>query len=436
MQEPRTSTSLHTRLDITFLPLALSFAEESAKAFGLDPTGVLKLRLACEEVFVYLCRHGNPGTTVSIETVQGIYYVEVIFMFTAARFDPHALNLSVRVSPTDETNLDEMGLLIASRSVDGLRIIHDPKEGLGLKLIKEKSYPPLREIKPLEVGSLERFTFIVPDQETIKLFMGQILSRYPSNLYPSDFLFPGKVVDMVASGSYGALLVVGSRGDVGGGVIWRSVGAKTIEAFGPYLFLPRSEKIAEGLLDAFLGRIAKTDALCLINRYATLELPPGYFEPLGSIDAFLPDGTRRPWPFHYRQMKEDPGSQVWAHPDLEPFLRAEYGRLFFARAIRLASYAGEERPAHSVFAARFVRPQNLVNLNPLWDGVDASWNLAEHVRIIAGEGLTNIFVQMDLAFAWQANLLPALLENGFQPRLIIPYGGVADLVIFQHMGNR
>jgi hypothetical protein len=193
--------------------------------------------------------------------------------------------------------------------------------------------------------------------------------------------------------------------------------------------------MAQGLMDSFLGRIARTDALCLLNRYGTPELPAGYFEPLGSIDAFLPDGTRRPWPFYYRQLKEDTGCPVWTHPDLEPFLKVQYDRLFLARSLKVSAYAGEERPPHSVFAARFVRPRNLVNLVPLWDGVDVSLNLAEHLRILKAEGLGNIFFEVDLAFAWQANLTSALVENGFQPRLIIPYGGRADLVIFQHMGE-
>jgi hypothetical protein len=190
--------------------------------------------------------------------------------------------------------------------------------------------------------------------------------------------------------------------------------------------------MAEKLTDALIGSISKTDALCLINEYSTPELPKQYFEQLGVVDYYAPDGTTIPWPFYYRFLKEDLGAQVWAHPALEKFLQDQYKSLFFARKIVLTGYGGETRPPHSVLAAQFVRTQQMVFLRPIWDGMDASQNLSQHIEVLKNEGMRIIFFEIDLGHSWQVNFTPALLENGFTPRLILPYAGKADIVIFQY----
>jgi hypothetical protein len=142
-----------------------------------------------------------------------------------------------------------------------------------------------------------------------------------------------------------------------------------------------------------------------------------------------------PWPLYFRQLHEDLGCQVWAHPVLEDFLRAEYRRLFFAREIRSTRYGGEQRPAHSVFAPQFDRTNRQVTLRAIWDGADASENLSQHLKVLKAERLPNIFFEVDLGHAWQANLSQILIDSGFRPRLILPYGGEADVVVFQYQGG-
>src|SRR5512146_774978 len=89
--------SLRTGLDPAFLPLALGFTEESARVFGLDDRASAKLRLACEEVFLYLCKAANTGKAVTLEAENRIYYVSIAFLFEGLDFDPHALNFTARV---------------------------------------------------------------------------------------------------------------------------------------------------------------------------------------------------------------------------------------------------------------------------------------------------------------------------------------------------
>jgi anti-sigma regulatory factor (Ser/Thr protein kinase) len=440
MRERTHQVYLNIYLSPDYLRLVTTFSEESAKAFGLSAAEAIKLTLACEEIFAYLCHAGRAEEIVTVEATNGGYYVQVKFLFKVHEFNPRAFNLTAKVSWEDMADLDEMGLLIASRTVDRFYITGSPQQDVELVLIKEKSYPELVDLKVPEIKEMKSFSIKSPDPESIKLFSRLVVVHYPSNLYLPVFRFPGKIVDMVSSGEYGATVALSAEGQMGGGIVWHWVGKKTVESFGPYLFnqpnQPVSSDLAKGLVDSCLGRIAKTDAIGLIHRYSTSELPQGYFESLGSIDFVQPDGKIKPWPIYYRQIHEDLGCSVWAHPDLEDFLRAEYKRLFFGREIRLTRYEGEQRPPYSVFAPQFDRSNGQITLRAIWDGMDVAENLAQHIKVLRAENLPNIFFELDLAHAWQANMTQALLENNFRPRLILPYGGDADVVVFQYQEGK
>ena len=241
---------------------------------------------------------------------------------------------------------------------------------------------------------------------------------------------------MVASGEYEATVASGDQGEIGAGVLWHWVGKRLVEFFGPYLFSQGDSEMAQRIMESCLARIAKTEAIGLMSRCSTPELPRGYFESLGTIDLFDPDGTSRPWSIFYRQLQEDLGCQVWSHPDLEAFLRTEYGRLFFAREILLTRHEGEVRPPHSVFSVQFDRSHYQATLRAIWDGKDTADNLSEHVKVLRAEGLPNIFFEIDLSKAWEAALTPALLQNDFRPKILLPYAGEGDVVVFQYGGGK
>jgi len=421
---------------MAYFPIAMSFVEESAKAFGLGQPETIKLGLACEEIFVYLCKSNQKSKAVSIEAENGVYYTGIRLLFDARNFDPHAFNLTSKISLDSEKGLKQMGLIIASRLVERLYIIHDAREGFGVGILKEKSYPRVEEQIDDPVKPLTHYRIVPPDSETIKLFVRHILSHYPSHLFPADFFYPGKIADMVISGRYHILVASGDQRVAAGGIMWRIAGSGMIEIYGPYLFnQPREFHMAEALVDHLLMAVAKTDAVCLVDVFATPELPNGYFELLGSLDLFLPDGKKQLWPFHYRQHREDPGSQVWAHPDLLPFLDEAYKRLFFARNILKTNYEGEKRPPHAVLFPRFDKSQNLVELHAVWDGTDFPDILNRHVQIFKTEGILNILFEIDIGYAWQANLTPVLIEHNFLPKMVLPYAGMGDMVIFQYTGT-
>ena len=421
-----------------YFPLTMSFVEESATAFGLDHAGILKLRLSCEEIFSYLAKSNQKGKTITVESEDGGYYVEVKFLFEIRDFDPHAFNITAKASLDPEGALEEMGLIIAARSVDGLQMLHDSQSGLGVGLVKDKFYPEIKDPVRVPVGPLSRFSVKPPESEALKIFVRQVAAYYPSHLYPSYFCAPGRVVDMVATGRYHVLIASDPQtGVVAGGLMWRPVGSKMIELFGPYLFnQPRDNTMAEVLVEEAVAAVAKTEAVGVIDVFATPELPKDYFELLGSINYCGAEGKREPLSYYFRQLKEDPGSQVWAHPDLIPFLEKEYSRLFFPRQMLTPTFEGEGRPAHSVFSRRFNRHQGLVALRLVWDGTDAGTVLGEHVKVLTAEGLTNILFEMDLAYPWQARLTPDLMGEGFEARMILPHAGAADIVVFEYRRGR
>lgn len=426
--------TLSAPLDLTFLPLVTGFAEQAAAAFGLGRDQGLQLTLAAEEIISYLGRFSDPGENVRVEAEGGGHYVELKFFLPRRDVDLRAFNLTASLSPDRQADLDELGLLIASRSVERFYVFDAPEAGLGLVLIKEKAYP--QAIEPPPIGPLAEYDVGPARPEDLKLLAGLIGAHYPAGIFPPGLDVPGRLVDMVAGGNYGAAVGRGRSGAdrdlIGGGIVWHWQSERTVACFGPYLFNQADDSdLGAALVEACLAAIAKTEAVGLFCLLATPQMPSGYFETLGELDLVDPDGGRETRPCYWRQLHEDPGARVWCHPRLEEWLTRTYQGLFLARGLRLTRHEGEGRPPHSVLGADFNRPAGTVILRPVLDGEDVALNLARHVELLAGEKVPNVLFEIDLDRAWQADLTPVLLDGGFRPRLVLPQGGRSDLVIFQ-----
>lgn len=416
-------------------PVATSLAEQAALAFGLGPPEAMRLTLAVEEIFSYLCGLSRPEETLEINCENLGYGVAVEFQLGRRNFNMRAFNLTASISPDDEASLDEMGLVLAARLVERLQVTEQGDYGLSLRLIKEKNYPALTPGTEAAAAPKGRHRAVSPDPETLKHFLNLVNRYYETRLFPPAFAFPGKVADMAAQGELEAALALDEAGNVGGGLLWSGVGPRTMECFGPYVFQAEARTgVGEMLMDACLNRIARTQTVGLFTRYATPSLPLEYFERLGQLTLFGPQGPQ-PQPVYYRLLHEDPGGVVWAHQDLEGFLKQQYQRLVLPREIRLCRPQGENLAGDSVLAAELRRGTGSALLHALKAGADADRNLAQHVRLLKNENLANIFFEMDLGQAWQTNFTPALLTNGFQPRLVIPHGGAGDLVVFQYLAE-
>ena len=429
--------SLTLDLSLSFTSLILDFAEESAKAFGLTDSDVLRVRLASEEVFGYLCHTTKTGSEITVEALNKLYHMEIRFTFKARSFDPYAFNLTALVTP-DDGQTENLGLLIGSRAVDRFSIVQGQPDGLVLSLIKDKTYPPFSESEPGQSIPLKGFVVKRPDDEMVKRFVHSGVGYCDETSFPTPFRLPGRMVDMIAQGDYHILVACGTGmqgGEIGGGIIWRFMGKAMIQFYGPYVFnQPLHIDIARALVDEFLSAVAKTDRSGAFGHYTTADLPSEYFETLGDIEYCLESGDKQTSSFFYRQLKEDTGSNAWAGGQLEPFLRKVYDHLYLPREIVSTTFEGEGLAPHSVFSVKFDRSLNSVTIRPVWDGADHTENIAGHVKILQEEGLTNIFFNLDLGVSWQAKLIPALFANSFRPVLLLPYAGHADVVVFQRLG--
>jgi hypothetical protein len=333
--------------------------------------------------------------------------------------------------------MQNVGLLIASRSVDRFSMSHNQGGALVLTLVKEKTYPALPHDHQEEVRRLKTYAVKVPDAEILKRFVTAACTHYQEDVsFPTRFRFPSKLVDMSASGDYKVLVATGTGpegAEVAGGLIWESFGRNMVQFYGPYIFdQPLAADIALSLTEQFLGAVAKSDAIGVISQYATPHLPEGHFEPLGSMECDLARGKKELRRFYYRQLREDAGSYVWGDKSLAAFLQQAYTHLALPRHILSMSEDEEYVEEHSVFSVLFDRSLNSVTILPVLDGRDRARNIGDHVALLEHEGIGNIFFRIDIGVAWQAKLSSTLCETGFMPVLLLPgVGEQGDVVIFQ-----
>ncbi len=433
--QDRHNASLEIPIDAAYLPVATAFVENAATAMGLDKPEALSLTLATEEIITYLCRKSAGGRTIRLQCRGGVYYVAEELTFAAGDFDMRAFNLTAPASFEDESDEGEMGLLIASRVVDEVDL-HEDSTGIRLVLKKEKAYPSASGDDTAKAPP-GLYDVIVPDPELLKYFIRLLNGGADKSHLPTDFIYPGKVADMAASGEYGAAVACDKGGRIGGGILWE-IGtgkAKMCQCFGPYVFVGGAEKdLAEALMDFCIGAVAKTQAIGIFSRYPARNFPVDYFEMIGSLELPIGSGgAMESVPIHFRQLEEDLGSVAWTHPALEPFLQSTYERLSFARETIAVHEEGETAAASSVLSVRFERTSGYASLRPLWPGKDMAENIAGHLRILRDEGIPAVFFEMDIGRSWQVRFTPALLESGFTPSVLLPHGGEGDVVIFQHL---
>ncbi len=341
------------------------------------------------------------------------------------------------VSPDKESDLEEMGLLIASRFVDKFKIYENDDGSLSLLLIKEKSYPELTGDFQGKISAekSKKIDIIAPDVEQVKLFATRVFNFCSNGILPDFFAYPGKVADMVFSGFYKILIAVNELGEIIGGIIWHNESPKLIEFFGSYSFESSNEgKINEKLIISMIEAVGKSDAVGLYSRFAIELLSDEYFEVIGEIPFINAAQERISLPVYFRQLKEDSGSIVWCDETIKDFLNNFYKELFLPRKIEIVRDFGEKMNENSVLSVNFIKSQNTAILHLILSGRDIEENLREHLTLIKDEGFKNIFFETDLGIAEQAYVIPALISNKFVPKLIIPCASTGDTLIF-HLEN-
>ncbi|MDR3641975.1 MAG: hypothetical protein P4L39_11695 [Humidesulfovibrio sp.] len=437
--------------DVAFLPAATATAENAAEVFGLDRSGALKLSLAVEEFFAYLCRFAGREEPLRLTLSQGGTFVRVAFRFRAGEVSLRALNFAASVDLDEESGSlgDELGLLLASRTTDRCSL---ESSGSGVYVLQaevDRNYP---EAEPLRTPQTLCPPIRVPRTEDEPLHAGLLqhaallaAGHYPVRSCPNSFFRPARFADMVAAGQYQALLAQDGADKPAGLLCWRNSGPRAVVFSGPYIFDDSADQAlgqeaARLLVERFLSMVARTEALCAFSERPTPDVPKGWFERLGSLTLRNEAGAEsagKPQAALFRHLREDVGGAVWAHADLEPFLTRQYDRLAFSRDIlRVEPTRTSRLPQHSLLATSLDRRRGLAILRPLLDGQDFAANLAAHVQALREEDVDNapdILLHLDLSEPWQAALFPTLTACGFQPRLILPHAGASDLLVCQHV---
>jgi len=430
MSNPDQSISLKLLADARFIPLIQGVVEQSGTVFGLERNKALRMTMASEELVSHLAATAG-GAEIDLTVTAGGWCVTADFSFIADPSDLWAMNLVAKENIGAGKSMDHLGLLLASRMSDGFSIRLDGKV-VHLELRQDLDYPFI-EPQPGSRGVAKGAVRIVdnPESALIKEACAQVLNLYPAHEVHEAFYKPGKVVDMAARKDLDVVVAVDEIGALAGMISWRSPSERSVSFSGPYIFLDGGDT-AEVLETHLLNTVARTDVVSLFSDLGTDDLISQNFEELGKLDFVQPDDDTIELDVWFRHLREDSGAAVWAHPAMHGFLESVYDRLVLMRTIRDTDGSGEKLPDRSVFSVRLRPELKEATLSPLVAGADASEVVAHHLETLSKDGYRNIFFDLDLAYGWQAAMGKALMDNGFEPKLVLPYAGKSDVVVFRH----
>jgi hypothetical protein len=428
-----TALKLELAADISWIPVLQGVVESAASVLGLDDRKALRLSMACEEILAHLSGW-SPGIGAKISMDRKPAQMAVSFLFEGDAADLWAMNLTAgtEISSDPEKGMPQMGLLLASRMVDHYTI--SLTGGLArITLFQNRSYPV---ISPSDTVSEDlKAPFKIhenPDSGVLSQACSQVLSRYAAALYPVHFTTPGKVADLIAGGRFEMAVALDAAGAVAGVIGWERVSEKTTRFYGPYMCAGKSEEISRLLVDHLVNRSARTSSVILYSDMTTPALPAGDFEVLGELKTRGKDRPVETKTIWFRLLREDMGCRVWAHPDMVPFLKDTYERLFLVRTIQPYSHSGQQRPARSLFGTSLDQSNGQAMLWPMLDGIDIAENIRRHVLLLTAEGFDRILFSLDLSESWQAAMGGILMNQGFSPAYVLPYAGHSDQVMFQY----
>jgi len=400
---------------------------------GLEQVDAEHLARAAEKIFLVLCEFLPFSKRVRLSCIDGLYYVDQQVEFDLIDFDQRMSGSSQGNPYEFLAKTDDLDFDLDAQSVDTFRLVQK-RTALTCMLRKYKSYPIITESRsPIDLTLTGSLSVGEPDPHELGLFVQRAYRSYPRVLLHSSFLSPGKVVDMVASGDFFAIVCVDTRGNVGGGVLgrWQGAGNRVVEFFGPYVFDPaRRQETAQLLTDGLIESLARTNTLALATLMPTPELPTNYFDAVGALCLSSEECGISVYNTYFRLLGEDEGSVVRVHKLLLPFVEGVYRRLALPREIVTIEEYGESIPSRSIIALDHIRFLSRAILRPMWFGKDSTANLKRHLDHVRSQDYRDILIEIDLGIPWHSFFVPAIVECGFIPRSIIPYAGKGDLVIF------
>jgi len=395
----------------------------------------MRFQLATEEFFTYLAQVIPGNGSIRTVLTSNPFQARASIRFQATGLCLGALNAGGAAAPGDDGGLgDHLSLILAGRVADRFRIEREGGDSFILHMEVDKAYPPAEAlagcvpIRPPYRASAES------DPNLLMHAAALAASRYSAWHCPASFQTPGKFADMSQAGRFSSVMALDGASHPAGLLCWSRSGEKGLAFSGPFVFAPPEDvpQVARLLADAFLSSVAREKVDIVFSERATPDTPLGYFESLGSLTFRDGDGERGQ-PVLYRHLREDAGETVWAAPESMEFLRASYDRLAMCRDIMTAHAPATFERARSLFAADLDKNKGLAVFRPLLDGEDTAANLSAQVEALSGKGVPNILLYLDLSRAWEAALAGPAMQAGFEPRLVLPFAGRSDVLVFQHV---
>lgn len=414
------SSELKVPLYQDFMPIVMSYVENTARVFKLNEEEVSSLILATEEIFSFLVFNARRADDMTLIARFKGSYIEIIAKFAAEMLPVQSLNLTTKISAEDSDALEYMGLLIAARSVDSLDLNIDDDGNMSLCMTKKKRYNQVKVLPFNGVEYVGRYQAIDIDVDRIEEFCAIASSKYYNRANAEFFRYPQQLADMIARGDYDGCFVVDEEEHLAGALFWEASG-EMIFGYGFFIFAESDrDEVANLLMEGCLRRTLMFKPHCMFINHSTSETPMDFLR-VGHEAA-------------YRAMYASSMlANVYLNSALVDFVKGYYHKLNLVRNVyeHMSSEANSnDLSPYSAFAATMDKVTREVTLSTLWVGRDAVSNLQNHISVLSKEGFSRIVFDLAIGKPEQAIMGGFLLEAGFKPEMIIPWTKEGDILRF------
>lgn len=420
--------------DTAFACPVAGAAQTLAQRAGFSQRESYRFQLTVEEFCLCLIGLVQADEPLRIDMTGKRYLLRAAFSFKAADLSLGGLNSTACSVGRENGDMPrDLGLLLAAQAADRFRLDHRGGDQFCIVAEVDRRYPALTPVHAPEQTRPPYRLALALDPARLSQAAALAMRVYPAWQCPGSFRTPEKFADLVADGQVACVCALDAAGQTVGLLTWNRCSDQALYFSGPFVFAAKQARgdVARVLLDGFLEAVAREHYAIVLGFRSTDDLIPGYFEPLGSLQACAETGCDRQ-PVVFRHLREDTGMAVWCSPSIENFLRQTYERLAMPRDI-LPVEAPAGRPRReSLLGTLLDRHRDLAELRPFLDGQDMAANLAASVAAIRDKGIHRILYYMDLSRPWEAALADDLMQSGFSPKVVLPHGGQGDMVVWQH----
>ncbi|MFA6811432.1 MAG: hypothetical protein WCR47_10305, partial [Desulfoplanes sp.] len=320
---------------IQLLPILQALVENGCILLGMSRPQTLKLVMSGEELFAYVCSvqpQGHVHITLSPRATGAALQLS----FSRINIDLSGMNLSSSntiVMDAHSNNLDNLGLLLASRMVNGFTLTQE-NDTVSVILRQDSDYPKgtAPKIAPGQARGDIRIARTSDAATTIDSCQ-RAKAIYSARFIPDAFNTPGKIADQIMFDELFAARAVDLKGQTCGILYWEELSDACFGFYGPYIFVDQTEQTARLLMEEMISTVARSSAKIILSILATNDLPAGFMEPLAHVNYRGLGEKKTKINLWYQHLAPDNGSLVWCHPELTSFLQKTYKNLNLCRDI-------------------------------------------------------------------------------------------------------